>query len=93
MLLDVSCSPVYWTEIHTQHHALLCVLTTVGWNHHHVAGDLRVGALQTDRLKQEKFSQCLDSWLTTFRLLRVCVIVCSYQFDVVLWSEESEHGL
>lgn len=26
----VSVSPIYRTEIHSQHHTLLCVLTTIG---------------------------------------------------------------
>ena len=62
----VPVSPIYRTEIHSQHHTLLCVLTTIGWDHHHVAGDLSVCALQTHRLEQERNNLwSLYRWLTS----------------------------
>lgn len=50
----IAASPIHGTEVHAQHHALLCVLTADGGDHHHVAGHLNVGAFQTNRLEQEK---------------------------------------
>lgn len=72
-LVYVTVSPIHRTEIHSQHHALLRVLTTIGWDHHHVASDLMVGALQTNRLTQGKTQlmpwQLIDNLRTEF----VCV--------------------
>lgn len=53
--VKVTVSPIYRTEIHPQHHALLCILATVGWDDHHVTGHLRTSAFQPDSLnKAEK---------------------------------------
>lgn len=72
MHLSVSASPIHRTEIHSQHHALLRVLPAVGWDHHHVASDLSVYALQTNRLEQERHKRRLCSLSTTRRLNCQC---------------------
>lgn len=45
--------PIGGDEVHAEHDALLCVLPAVGGDHHHVAGYLRVGALQTHSLQRK----------------------------------------
>lgn len=47
------CSPVRGDKVHAEHDALLRVLSTVGGDHHHVAGYLREGALQTHGLQDK----------------------------------------
>lgn len=68
----VAASPIYGTDVHAQHHALLCVLTADGGDHHHVAGHLNVGAFQTNRLEQEKQNKPMTPQLVDNRNT-VCV--------------------
>lgn len=45
-------SPVRGDKVHAEHDALFCVLSTIGGDHHHIAGYLREGALQTHGLQE-----------------------------------------
>lgn len=45
--------PVRGDKVHAEHNALFCVLSTIGGDHHHVAGYLREGALQTHGLQEK----------------------------------------
>lgn len=45
--------PVRGDKVHAEHDALFCVLSTIGGDHHHVAGYLREGALQTHGLQEK----------------------------------------
>lgn len=45
--------PIRGDEVHAEHDALLRVLSTIGGDHHHVAGYLRIGAFQTHGLKDK----------------------------------------